>query len=156
MVFNGFSGNSRFTGFLGWSPTQGGFEPGLSHMFPAGPGFEPGLSHMFPAGPGFEPGLNHMFLARRRFGRNLAPPGSFRDFLGPSESRSCCSTLYILPFQWFGLLRPQFAIYWIFQGLGDVDKFRGRPGNKNGSKKPGKWIFPVLGAVLGAMPADEI
>ena len=64
-------------------------------MFPACPGFEPGLNHMFPEGPGLEPGWNHVIPAGLRFGRNSAPPGSFRDCFCPSEPRLPCATSYI-------------------------------------------------------------
>ena len=43
----------------------------------------------------------------------------------------------------------------VFGGLGDLDKFRGRPGPQTGQKAK-KWIFPVLGAILGETPADQV
>ena len=43
----------------------------------------------------------------------------------------------------------------VFGGPGDLEKFRGRPGPKTGQKTK-KWIFLVLGAVLGETPAGQI
>ena len=41
-----------------------------------------------------------------------------------------------LHFRWFGLLRSQFAIYWMFGGLGDREIFRPPPGPETGQKRP--------------------
>ena len=47
---------------------------------------------------------------------------------------------YNRDFRWFGLLRLQFAIYWFWGGLRDLEKFRGPVGGP-------KWPFwPQLGA----------
>ena len=97
-----------------------------------------------------------MFLAGRRFGRNPAPPGIFQDFFGPSEPRLRCATFVHFAFRWFGLLRSQFAIYWIFWGSGGLRKISRPPGARSRPKTPKKWIFPVLGAVLGETLADQI
>ena len=56
---------------------------------------------------------------------------------------------YNRDFLWFGLLRPQFAIYW-FLGVWGTDR------GPNRAKTTKKWIFLVLGAVLGETPADQI
>ena len=105
-----FSGVSRIAGFWVQSRAQGGW------------------------GPGFKPGLNHTFPAGRRFGRNLAPPGSLRDFLDPPEPRLRCA---IFVHRTLSTVRPPscgrnspFTGFW--GGLRNSEKFRGRPGPKTG------------------------
>ena len=43
-----------------------------------------------------------------------------------------------------------------FGGLGDWEKFHGPVWGLKRAKNAKKWIFPVLGAVLGETPADQI
>ena len=59
---------------------------------------------------------------------------------------------YTLHFRRFGLLQPQFAVYWGFGGLGGVREISRPPGARNGPKTLKKWMSPVLGAVLGNFP----
>ena len=63
---------------------------------------------------------------------------------------------YNRAFQWFGLRRPQFAIYWFFGCLGDLEKFRRPLRGPKRAKNGEKCIFPVLGAVLDETSADQI
>ena len=79
---------------------------------------------------------------------------------GPSEPRSRCATVVHFALPRFGLLRSQFTIYWIFGGLGDLERFRGRPGPETGQKHR-KGGSPVLGLtkldrMLNADPVNPV
>ena len=93
---------------------------------------------------------------RQYLGRNSAPPGSFREIFGSSEARSHCATFVLsqLP-----MVRPPAAAIrdlLVLRGLRDSEKFRGPVQGPKRAKNSKKWIFPVLGAVLGETPADQI
>ena len=76
--------------------------------------------------------------------------GVFRRFLAHRNRETVAQLLYNRDFRWFGLLWPQFAIYW-FLGSGGLvgEKFRGPVWGPKRGKNTKKWILPVLGAVLG-------
>ena len=97
-----------------------------------------------------------MFPAGRRFGRNSGPPGNFREFFDPPEPRSCSATFvhFALTTVW----PPAVAIRDLLDlgGSGGLREISRPPRARNGPKPPKKWIFPVLGAVLGQTPADQI
>ena len=63
--------------------------------------------------------------------------GVFGSFLGHrNRVRVAHELSYILHFRWFGLLRPQFAIYWIFLGSGRLEKkLRPHSGPKTNQKR---------------------
>ena len=76
-----------------------------------------GLHHRLDFGRGgevrcFTPPLHRAcFLAVTR-----CQPGSFRIFLAHQNRETVAQLSYSCDFPWFGLLRPQFAIYW-FLGI---------------------------------------
>ena len=60
--------------------------------------------------------------------------GVFGEFLAHRKREQFAQLSYSRDFRWFGLLRPQFAIYWFLGGLRDLEKFRGPVGGP-------KWPF---------------
>ena len=98
----------------------------------------------------------HMFPVGRRFGRNSAPAVGFSVIFRP------IGTAFALRnFRTFALLMvqpPAAAIRDLleFWGSGALRQILRMPGAQNGPKTPKKWIFPVLGAVLGETPASQI
>ena len=70
-----------------------------------------------------------------RGGRNSAPQGEFSGFFLPIGTALRCTTFIHFARSRFGLLRSQSAIYWLLQGLGDLEKFRGHPGPETGQKR---------------------
>ena len=83
------------------------------------------------------------------FGRNSAPPGSFREIFGSSEARLRCAT-FVQPR--LPMVRPPAVAicdFLVLGGLGDLQKFRGPVQGPKLAKNAKKLIFPVFGAALG-------
>ena len=74
--------------------------------------------------------------------------GFFGKFLAHQKREQLAQLSYARDFRWFGLLRPQFAIYW-FLGVWGTEKVDGPVWGPKRGINTKKWIFPVLVAVLG-------
>ena len=83
------------------------------------------------------------------FGCNSAPPENFWILFGSLEPGDRCAT-FVQPR--LPMVQPPAAAIrdlLVLGGLGDLEKFRGPVRGPKRGKNAKKWIFPVLGAVLG-------